>query len=139
MEGQEGIIRAYGARELVSGIGLLSVGSDAPWIWARVAGDALDLGTLARALDSGNPRRRNAGMALAAVAGVTAVDVIVGQRLLAERRASSDGESGRDYSDRSGFPKRPQEMRGAARHLAVGNQLRGPEAMRPYPTGPGQR
>jgi len=136
MEGKERLIRAYGARELVSGIGILAVGSDAPWIWARVAGDALDLGTLAQGLDSDNPRRRAVQAAMIAVAGVTALDVVVGQRLVAQARAENgaDGDMASAYRDRSGFPKRPQEMRGAARHLAVAQHLRGPEAMRPFGT-----
>jgi hypothetical protein len=77
MEERAGLIRAYGARELATGAAiLLSRGGDpTPWIWARVAGDGLDLATLAAGLAGDNPRRGNVGVALAAVGGVTALDV----------------------------------------------------------------
>ena len=47
MHGRETLIRAYGLREIVNGIGLLSSADPRPWLWGRVAGDALDLSTLA--------------------------------------------------------------------------------------------
>ena len=34
---------AYGLREIAAGVGLLSASTREPWMWARVAGDALDL------------------------------------------------------------------------------------------------
>ena len=49
LEDKEGLIRAYGARELASAVPTLSV--DKPvGLASRIAGDALDLGTLATAL-----------------------------------------------------------------------------------------
>src|SRR5260370_15352501 len=66
MQGKESLLRFYGAREMAAGIGILMD----PWIWGRVAGDALDLATLATGLDKQNPRRGNVAIALAAVAGV---------------------------------------------------------------------
>ena len=66
---------AYGSREIVAGVGLLA--SDAPrrWVWARVAGDALDLATLAAALGAPKARRGPILLAAASVAAVTALDV----------------------------------------------------------------
>ena len=72
-----GLLRGYGARELASGVGIL--GTDRPgfWLWSRVAGDAMDLATLAAAYAEGNSRDRGrAMMAAAAVAGVTVLDVL---------------------------------------------------------------
>jgi len=77
-------IRLVGARELATGIGLLRRRRPAGWAWARVLGDALDLGLLAAA---GSKRRRRVAAAAAAVAGVTVPDVIEGTRLSRRSRA----------------------------------------------------
>lgn len=107
-----GLIRAYGAREIATGVGILVSKRPAPWIVARVAGDALDIGTLAPRLRT-RRYRRNAAIALGAVAGVTTLDIANASALCAgERRAR---QPRRDYSERSGFPRPPDEMRGAAR------------------------
>lgn len=72
------LMRAIGARELSAGIGILSQRRPANWLWSRVAGDAMDLMLLANAArDRGNDQRRIA-WAAAAVAGVTALDIIAG-------------------------------------------------------------
>src|ERR1700750_2780392 len=73
MDGKESLLRFYGAREMAAGIGILMSDNPGPWIWGRVAGDALDLATLATGLDEQNPRKGNVAIALAAVAGVTAL------------------------------------------------------------------
>jgi hypothetical protein len=76
------MVRCYGLRELAVGTGILCAKRDAaPWLWARVAGDAPDLATLVAATTGRNPRRGSATLALAAVAGVTALDVIRAQEL----------------------------------------------------------
>jgi len=72
------LLQAYGLREIATGIGILSSDRPAGWLWARVAGDAMDLATLAGAEDGS----RAAGAALA-VAGVTALDVMCAQALSA--------------------------------------------------------
>ena len=45
LHGQERLVQAYGLREIATGLGILAArGEDrAPWLWGRVAGDALDL------------------------------------------------------------------------------------------------
>jgi hypothetical protein len=135
MEGQERVLRAYGVREIATGIGVLAAENPAPWIWGRVAGDALDLATLARGLDEDNPNRRNVGVALAAVAGVAALDVLCGRQLT--RAQEEDAAPARDYSDRSGFPRPPQEMRGvAARDFEAPRDMRTPAALRAYSATP---
>lgn len=130
MDDRAELIRAYGAREIATGIGILAQDDPTPWMWARVGGDALDLGTLATGLSSDNPQRANVGMAMAAVAGVMALDVICAQRLGADR--AWERAPIRDYSDRRGLPRPPQEMRGAARDAPVPRDMRAPEALRPY-------
>jgi uncharacterized membrane protein len=76
IENRDGLLRSLGARELTSGIGILSGQKRPAWLWSRVVGDAMDLGLLGAALASPrNDRRRLAG-AIAAVAGVTALDVL---------------------------------------------------------------
>jgi hypothetical protein len=112
LEDKQGLIRAYGARELASAIPTLSI--DKPiGLAARLGGDALDLGTLATALHKDNPKRRNAAIATAFVAGITLLDLaaFAGVKAAHKREASSD----RDYSDRSGLPRGATASRGLAR------------------------
>ena len=117
LQGQEGLIRAFGAREVAAGVGALSVDAG-PAIWSRVAGDLVDLGTLAVGIRKGDDdQRRYAGYAIAAVVGVTALDLLVASTLT-KQRSRSRGET-RDYSDRSGFPGGVAKARGAASDFKV--------------------
>ncbi|PTQ13365.1 hypothetical protein CLG96_04510 [Sphingomonas oleivorans] len=117
LEGKERLIRAYGAREMVSGVGALSA-NPAPAIWSRAGGDALDLATLARGLKADGGRRRNVGIAMAAVAGIAAIDIACASMLTAQNRRPKTGGL-RDYSGRSGFPQPPEAMRGKAARVAA--------------------
>jgi hypothetical protein len=128
MEDHAGLIRGYGVREIGTGIGLLAVGDPTPWIWGRVGGDALDLGTLAKGLGRDNPRRDNVGIAMAAVAGVTALDIVCAQMLRGEGEPQRPP---RDYSDRIGLARSPAEMRGAARDAPIGEDMRTPKMLQP--------
>jgi hypothetical protein len=113
LDGHERLVQAYGAREIASGVGALSV-DPAPAIWSRVGGDLLDLGTLAVGLRNGDEaQRRNAGMAIAAVVGITLVDLLTAASLT--REMSEDRGEQRDYSDRTGFPGGVSAARAAAR------------------------
>jgi uncharacterized membrane protein len=79
-----GLIRFYGMREIAAGVGILTKPRPAGWLWARVGGDVIDLASLGSALGS---RRNNRGKtvgAIAAVAGVTALDVVCAQRMTAQ-------------------------------------------------------
>lgn len=131
MEGHERLVQAYGLREIATGIGILSSSDPAPWIWGRVAGDALDIATVATALHDSNPQRDNVRIAMAALAGVTAIDAACAQMLTME---GGQNEPRRiyDYSDRSGLPRPPEQMRGAARDFQIPDDMRAPEALRPY-------
>lgn len=95
------VVRLYGAREIATGVGLLLAWKRAPWVWARVAGDALDIAT------SRSPT------GIAALAGVTAVDIATAAQLSREENAPPRRHY--DYSNRTGFPRPAAEMRGAAR------------------------
>lgn len=71
-----GLLRGYGLREIAAGVGILTSRRPAPWLWARVAGDAVDLATLAAAYAAADEDDRpRAIAAAAAVAGVTALDI----------------------------------------------------------------
>jgi hypothetical protein len=121
MEGSEGLVRAYGAREISSGILTLSIEKEAG-LWSRVAGDALDIATLLVALRPDNPKKQNVGLALAMVAGVTLLDLIGAQGTQA-RHARNRG-AWRDYGDRSGFPQGAAKARGVARDFETPRDMR---------------
>jgi hypothetical protein len=111
VEGKEGLVRAYGAREIASGVMCLSVNNDFG-AWSRAAGDMLDLASLAAAYRDDNPKKGNVGVAIAAIAGIAIVDALAGQAIRSLH--SRKGEPVRDYSDRSGFPKGVGYSRGKA-------------------------
>lgn len=112
------LVQACGLRELAAGAGLLAAADQRPWIWGRIGGDLVDLAGLLPGLSSDNPKRGAATAAVGAVAAVTAVDIFCATLLERERAARWRDEPARDYSDRSGFPRPPAEMRGRARHLS---------------------
>jgi hypothetical protein len=80
---RNGLIRAYGAREIAAGVGALS-SHPMPAMWARAAGDLVDLATLAIGLKAEGDEKRNAAIAIAAVAGITIVDLVVAAQLSKE-------------------------------------------------------
>jgi hypothetical protein len=116
MDGSEGLIRAYGAREISSGILSLSVEKQLG-LWSRVAGDGLDVATLVSALRPSNPKRDNVALALAMVLGLTLLDVAGAQGVTA--RHSRQRGNWRDYRDRTGFPHGIEKARGAAKGFKV--------------------
>lgn len=72
------LMRSVGAREIAAGVGILSQRSPAPWLWARVAGDMMDLAMLGVAGRNayGSRQRSRLGVATAVVAGLTVLDVL---------------------------------------------------------------
>jgi hypothetical protein len=112
MEGREALIRSFGAREIGAGVITLSTEKDVG-LWSRVAGDGLDLASLATGLRGDNPKRGAVGVALAMVAGITVLDILAARALTARRRATP--RRWRDYSQRSGFPRGVEKARGIAR------------------------
>jgi hypothetical protein len=114
VEGRERLLQGYGVREIGAGIWALS-DTPAPAIWSRVAGDLVDLATLVAGPrdEAGDAESgRNRTIAIAAVLGITAIDLVTAIALTQET-TEKKGET-RDYGDRSGFPRGIQASRGAA-------------------------
>ncbi|HEX6163571.1 MAG TPA: hypothetical protein VFZ31_09405 [Vicinamibacterales bacterium] len=128
MRGKEDLIRAYGVREIVKGVGILSSPNPTPWLWGRVAGDALDLATLASAYPN-NPKSTNVAIAIANVAAVSMLDLMCAQQLGAIQVRQRMPM--RDYSDRSGLPRGVEASRGAAADAPIPADMRTPAALRP--------
>lgn len=135
MRGSETLVRACGGRNIATGIGLLATRNPKPWLLGRSAGDALDLGGLAAGLHAGNPKRATLGAAMAAVAGVAALDLLCAASFVAEDRERASRPR-RDYSDRSGLPRGLDASRGAAGDFEAPEDFRIPEPLRPYAATP---
>ena len=129
MRGKEDLVRAYGVREIVKGVGILSSSNPTPWLWGRVAGDALDLATLAAAYPN-NRKRTNVAIAIANVATVAMLDVMAAQQMGAIYQRQR--MPARDYSDRSGLPRGIEASRGAAADAPIPVDMRTPELLRPF-------
>ena len=95
-------VRAYGLREIASGLAILGSRDPTKWVWTRLAGDLLDIASLRRGADPESARQPRAGLALAAVLAITALDLYAAMRRRPRRRHI-------DYSDRSGFPRLPSK------------------------------
>lgn len=112
LEGNESLVRAYGVREIGAGVLTLSLDKRAG-LWSRVAGDGLDVVTLASCLRRDNPKERNATAALLIVAGVTILDFLAAQAISA-KHSRGRGQR-RLYTDRSGFPRGIEAAKEAAK------------------------
>lgn len=82
---RHGLIRLVGARELASGAGLLTQSNKIPWLWARVAGDVIDLAALGLAHTSTARGRSRAIGAAAVVAAIAAADLAASVQYTAKR------------------------------------------------------
>lgn len=78
-------MRAVGAREIITGIGILANPDPSDWVKARIAGDAMDLSLLGRSLGGGE-RDRTTG-AMMAVLVAAALDLNAARRLGSSSRA----------------------------------------------------
>lgn len=131
------MLQACGVREMVTGIGLLAAdpGQRPLWLWGRVAGDVMDLATLAAGMSQVGPRKRQrAALAMGAVAGVAALDALcawkLGERQEEARMRRRRGPA-RNYAGRSGFPQGVAAARGAARgEVTLPADMLTPEALR---------
>jgi uncharacterized membrane protein len=77
----ESTLRAFGVREIASGIAILREPDRARWLWSRVGGDAVDLSFLGGAMASDDADRGRLIAATAAVAGVTVLDILAARAL----------------------------------------------------------
>lgn len=88
------LLRLIGVREIISGIGILSQPRPAGWLWSRVAGDMMDLALLGQALQRPDSNQERVAATTAAIAGITAVDVLASQQVSAARaEAQTPGNS----------------------------------------------
>jgi hypothetical protein len=132
VETPDALVRGYGLREIANGVAILTTHDATPWIWARVAGDALDIATVAMAPREGHGGEGKKTWALGALLAVTAIDLFCASRLYAEKGGRKTARA--DYRNRSGFPQGQQAARGAARDFQTPRDIRGPEALRPQTT-----
>lgn len=84
VRGYEGLVRLFGLREIAAGACLLAFDEPEPYIWARVAGDALDMAAVLPALRGRRPA--TAALALGTLAVVTAIDVLCAADLKTAKR-----------------------------------------------------
>jgi uncharacterized membrane protein len=80
-EGNKGLMRALGAREISHGVAILSRQQPEKAVWSRVAGDALDLALLGKAMANPDNHRGRTLFATANVLAVTALDVMAAKTL----------------------------------------------------------
>jgi uncharacterized membrane protein len=80
-EGNSSVMRALGAREISHGIAILSKQQPEKAVWSRVAGDALDLALLGKAMANPDNHRGRTLFATANVLAVTALDVMCARQL----------------------------------------------------------
>lgn len=85
---ERNLLTFVAAREIAAGAGLLAQPSKPGWLWARVAGDAMDLALLGSSFKYANRNTRRLAATTAAVAGVTALDIYASTRA---GRAGSNG------------------------------------------------
>ena len=76
LDGHEGVIRAYGLREIASGLVMLAADDPQRWLWTRVVGDALDVALLSSRLGPSNPHRTRTLIAALAVSPVVLLDAL---------------------------------------------------------------
>ena len=89
--GKDGpLVLAVGLREIAAGVGLLVRRKPAGWMWARVAGAAMDLALLGAAMNRSARSRSRLAAATAGVAGVAVPD-LVGSMRLSESNGSNGG------------------------------------------------
>jgi uncharacterized membrane protein len=117
------LLRFCGLRELAAGVGILSRPQPAGWMWSRVAGDALDLASLACLLSSRRPHPVNAAVATAAVAGVTALDIWCAAKLSDSLRSPLHVQKtitvGRAAAELYEFWRDPEKLAAIMGHVAT--------------------
>lgn len=69
-------LRALGVREIATGVGVLLQRRPKAGLWARVAGDAMDLALLAKAFGGREDRRQRIAVAAGLVLGIGVLDYL---------------------------------------------------------------
>ena len=103
------VMRACGIREIATGVGILAQPKESGWLWARAAGDVIDLALLSNAMRDDDADRSRVAAAIAAVVGVGAADVIAGQQLAGGREAYPAAEPGAIHVHKSTIVNRSPE------------------------------
>lgn len=114
IEDQDWLIRAFGVREVAAGVAILALDQPKAGVWARVAGDALDLAALGAGFTEDNPKKGNLAAAFAMVAGITALDIWCARRLGSGRPHGSIRTHRANVADGSAPHYREQAREGAA-------------------------
>lgn len=81
VRGRAAVVEAYGWRELAAGAALLAAPTSPAPVWARVAGDVLDLGTLGAAFQERGAKTGPLLGALAFVGGALLLDIWAARRI----------------------------------------------------------
>src|SRR3954466_9127534 len=90
------VIRTYGGREIVQGIAILSsMPRPAGWMWGRVAGDVLDIGSVAVGMLSKDGSVPLGIMAMTSLVGVTAIDYYCADQLSSKTPSTGTTSEGR--------------------------------------------
>lgn len=92
------LMRALGMRELTSGVGILSNKRPTSWLWARVAGDVIDLALLGNVSRNSENHRGRTTFAIANVLGVLALDVLAAQQIGSSPNTATSAD-GADVED----------------------------------------
>jgi uncharacterized membrane protein len=74
-EKSRSLMRVVGVRELLSGFGLLAQPDNPAWLWLRAGGDIMDIALLSAAMGAPDADKQRLTATLAAVLGVTALDL----------------------------------------------------------------
>jgi uncharacterized membrane protein len=83
-------MRVVGVREIAAGVGIFSERRPKEWVWARVAGDTMDLALLGSALRGKTEQPARTLAATGAVIGAFAADLLDGLKLSRETDGSGD-------------------------------------------------
>jgi uncharacterized membrane protein len=104
-------MRVMGAREIAAGVGILASEQPAKAVWARVAGDTIDLAFLGRTMANPENSRGRTLFATAIVLAVTALVVATARRLSQQpdTRVKRRAEQGRILTTRSITVNKPVE------------------------------
>ena len=84
------VMRAFGMREVLAGLGVLLQPRRSLPLWARLAGDAIDLAAIGWAAKTQRPQIGRLAAAAVAVAGVAALDAVAARRVKRAQRTVID-------------------------------------------------